>query len=116
VSMGVRQFIVWITKRDGCALCGSTQRPLQMHHVLPPLKRFDIGDISHGAVYVPFDDFLLELRKTIPLCAKCHSSVHNGRWWVVDGEVAQAERFELLRLFATKTKEAARCLTSKQAT
>ena len=61
----------WLREKN-CCICTSTDR-IQMHHVKHIKRR--------GVKYVGFDKLMGRInRKQIPVCHKCHVSIHNGSY------------------------------------
>lgn len=60
----------------GCALCPEKEACcMHCHHLYPKNKKYNISRlVSAGRV----NDLVDELKKTIVLCANCHSKVHAG--------------------------------------
>lgn len=59
-----------------CACCGYNKcnRALELHHLNPKEKDFTFSDNTNRA----WDKVILELPKTILLCANCHRELHEG--------------------------------------
>lgn len=60
-----------------CAICGDQEQTLQNHHIRP----LRIKKNQQFTGYRAFDKVVASLgRKQIPVCQKCHTNIHTGRY------------------------------------
>lgn len=63
--------------REGliCSICNETDwHCIELHHIDPTLKEFDIGGSTGHSINSP--KFKKELSKCIIVCANCHKKIH----------------------------------------
>lgn len=92
-----------------CCLCGYDKVPsaLEFHHIDPDEKSYGI---SSGGVCHDLETDLLEVKKTVLVCANCHREIHDGQYTkeqlrekqVYDEQVAQELREKKAQL-STRT-------------
>lgn len=76
-----------------CQICGynKCQEALEIHHINPNEKEFQIGRIIANPI--SWDRIVIELRKCIMLCANCHREVHNEHVKIPDSYQGFSEVF-----------------------
>lgn len=70
--------VVNLRKDQGCHFCGYNKcyASMDMHHVNPDEKKFDISNGLRDTVKVEL--LVEELDKCIPICRNCHGELHEG--------------------------------------
>ena len=61
---------------DKCCICGynNCSSALEFHHIDPTQKDFSISSNAN----IAFESAILEIKKTILVCANCHREIHEG--------------------------------------
>jgi hypothetical protein len=69
---------IFLSMGAKCQCCGYNRchDALELHHVDPKTKEFEVGDIRANPV--SWARIVTELRKCVMLCAICHREVHAG--------------------------------------